>query len=83
MEVVAVALPPEPPPPLDATAATPPTKTACPTKIRPVRPASSLHAAGFNQDRLPPVATGDDHRDGEKRATKSPAEVNCTPTSAY
>jgi len=76
-------LPPPPSPPATAATATPPTITASPSKILPVRPASSLHATGLTQERLPPVAIGDFQREGETSATKSPAEENLTPTSAY
>ncbi len=72
-----------PPPPATAATATPPTITASPRRIRPVRPASSLHASGLIQERLPPVATGDFQREGETSATKSPTEENSTPISAY
>lgn len=74
---------PPPLPPMVAAATTPPTTTASPNRMRPVRAASSLHADGFSQERLPPVATGDLQRLGDTKATKSPTEENSTPTSAY
>ena len=61
----------------------PPTTTASPNRILPVRPLSSLHATGLSQDKLPPVAIGDSQRFGLTSATKSPHDVNSTPTSAY
>ena len=69
--------------PLIAAAAMPPTTTASPSMILPVRPRSSLQAAGLSHDKLPPIATGDTQRFGLTSATKSPHEVNWTPTSAY